>query len=250
MSRTPDYERDGVRLYHARCEDVLPTLDRGSVDAVIADPMYGISEPGSESVGPDGSTRNLDFFPNDYVGAAEEQMRAALPTLRRPGNAFVFCGHAQFGALVSMFAHDGMTTRPFAWVKTCPAPAGPGARWTSAFELAVFGFHEGACFTGAGAGQRPNAFRCDSYRYGQPGKVAHPTQKPLALMHEIVTRLVPVGGVALDFCMGSGTTGVAAVREGRRFIGIECERRYFDIAVRRIDAELSQGRLFPTGSDS
>lgn len=246
---TPDYERDGVRLYHGRCEDVLPGLNAGSADAVIADPMYGISEPGSVSVGPDGSTRNFDFFDGDHVGAAETQMRLAMPALRRPGNAFVFCGHAQFGGLVSFFAANGMTTRPFAWVKACPAPAGPGARWTSAFELAVFGFDDGACFTGADAGQRPNAFRCDSYRHGQPGKVNHPTQKPLALMHEIVTRLVPPGGVALDFCMGSGTTGVAAVREGRRFIGIECERRYFDIAVRRIDAELAQGRL-PLGSGS
>ncbi len=240
----PAYQRGPVTLYHGDCREILPMLDRASVDAVIADPMYGVSEPGSVSVCPDGSTRNLDFFPSDHVAAAENQLRAALHTLKRPGNAFVFCGHEQFGGLVAMLSAQGMTTRPFAWVKSCPPPAGPGARWTSAFELAVFGFDDGACFTNAVAEQRPNVMRLDAYRHGQPGKVAHPTQKPLALMHEIVTRLVPVGGVALDFCMGSGTTGVAAVREGRRFIGIEIERAYFDVAVRRIDAELAQGKLF------
>ncbi len=240
----PTYRRGNVSLWLGDCREILPTLDRESVDAVIADPMYGISVPGSVSVCPDGSTRNLDFFEGDHIDAAADQLRAALPTLKRPGNVFVFCGHEQFGGLVSMLTAEGMTTRPFAWVKTCPPPAGPGARWTSGFELAVFGFDDGACFTDAVAEQRPNVMRVDAYRHGQPGKVAHPTQKPLVVMHEIVKRLVPVGGVALDFCMGSGSTGVAAIREGRKFVGIEIDSAYFDVAVRRIDAELAQGKLF------
>jgi DNA modification methylase len=71
--------------------------------------------------------------------------------------------------------------------------------------------------------------------------VDHPSQKPLPLMLDIVRR---TSGTILDPFMGSGTTGVAAVRLGRRFIGIEIEPRYFDIACRRIEEATRQPDLF------
>ncbi len=70
----------------------------------------------------------------------------------------------------------------------------------------------------------------------------HPTQKPRAVMEWCVAK-VPEG-VVLDPFMGSGTTGVACANLGRKFIGIEIERKYFDIACERIEAAYSQGRLF------
>jgi site-specific DNA-methyltransferase (adenine-specific) len=71
----------------------------------------------------------------------------------------------------------------------------------------------------------------------------HPTQKPIALMAWCLQMVAPALTV-LDPYMGSGTTGVACVRLGRRFIGIEIEPKYFDIACRRIEAETRQTRLF------
>ena len=64
----------------------------------------------------------------------------------------------------------------------------------------------------------------------------HPTQKPVALMEYFVRTYTKEGDVVLDNCMGSGTTGVACLNTGRRFIGIEKEREYFDIAHARISA--------------
>lgn len=72
-------------------------------------------------------------------------------------------------------------------------------------------------------------------------ETAHPFMKPLALMRWCVQRTK--GETILDPFMGSGTTGVAALRLGRKFIGIEIEERWFDIACRRIEAEARQGRL-------
>ncbi len=79
---------------------------------------------------------------------------------------------------------------------------------------------------------------------GPVGRVefGHPTQKPLALM-DWTLGFVPMARLVLDPFMGSGTTGVACVRLGRRFIGIEIEERYFDIACRRIADELRRPRL-------
>ena len=78
-----------------------------------------------------------------------------------------------------------------------------------------------------------------------PGRVReHPNEKPLELIRHIVDTHSNSGDRILDPFMGSGTTGVAAVSLGRKFIGIEIEEKYFDIACRRIAKELSQPRMF------
>lgn len=63
-------------------------------------------------------------------------------------------------------------------------------------------------------------------------------------MVHLVSSIVPPGGIALDSFMGSGTTGVAAIRTGRRFIGIEIDERYFEMSKRRILEELNRAPLF------
>lgn len=64
----------------------------------------------------------------------------------------------------------------------------------------------------------------------------HPTQKPVALLEYLVKTYTDIGGVVLDNCMGSGSTGVACKKLERNFIGIELEEKYFDIAKKRIDS--------------
>ena len=70
----------------------------------------------------------------------------------------------------------------------------------------------------------------------------HPTEKPLSLMVELVSKCPQ--GTILDPFMGSGTTGVACANLGRKFIGIEIEPKYFDIALRRISETLKQPDMF------
>jgi len=63
------------------------------------------------------------------------------------------------------------------------------------------------------------------------------------MFERLVEMLSPVGGVVCDPFTGSGTTGIACIRTGRKFIGIEKDDRYFDIARNRLEKELRQGRL-------
>jgi DNA modification methylase len=70
----------------------------------------------------------------------------------------------------------------------------------------------------------------------------HPHQKPVTLIESLLAKLPDK--TILDPFMGSGTTGVACANLGRKFIGIEIERKYFDIACERIAAAYAQGRLF------
>jgi site-specific DNA-methyltransferase (adenine-specific) len=72
----------------------------------------------------------------------------------------------------------------------------------------------------------------------------HPNEKPLLVMRKLVNLAAPTTGTILDPFMGSGTTGVACVKTGRRFIGAEIHRPYFDIAVRRIQQAFDDQALF------
>jgi DNA modification methylase len=92
---------------------------------------------------------------------------------------------------------------------------------------------------------RPAAIFRESATRGTPGKV-HPTQKPISLMLWCVAMVD--AAVVLDPFLGSGTTGVACAQLGRSFIGIERERKYFDIACERISRAQAQGSLLPLDS--
>jgi site-specific DNA-methyltransferase (adenine-specific)/modification methylase len=83
-------------------------------------------------------------------------------------------------------------------------------------------------------------------RFSHPvGRIlnGHPSEKPLLLMRWTI-EVVKAQGTILDPFMGSGTTGVAAIQMGRKFIGIEREPKYFEIACKRIEAAYAQGKLF------
>lgn len=219
VTRAPDYERAGVRLYSARWEDVLPSLDRASVDAVIADPPYGMGwntdttrfSGGIHGPGPRGA--NKPSVAGDDV-----------PFDPAPWLAFdrvVLFGSNHFGAQLPV----GTT---LVWIKRSDAAFGT---FLSDAEIAWMKGGYGVY--------------CHREPHQQAHHTPHPTQKPVALMRWCIAKAkVPPEGLILDPFMGSGSTGVAAVREGRRFIGIECDPTYFATAVRRIDAELSQGRLW------
>ncbi|TVQ64473.1 MAG: site-specific DNA-methyltransferase [Phycisphaerales bacterium] len=247
----PDYTSpDGaVRLYRGDCLDVLPTLEAGSVDCVVTDPPYGISVKGSVHHRQAGrGSRRLDFFDGDedWPMVSAIVKRAQVQTLRlvnECASAYWFCGHRVFSDLVRVFEEEGYSTRFIVWSKACPAPPPPGSGWSSGAELCVYAYKPGRYFDGAEA-PRSNVIVADSYRHGQPGKVDHPTQKPLGLIQTLAQVSCPPDGLVLDPFMGSGTTGVACVRTGRRFIGVEKEPKYFDIAVKRIERAYEDQALF------
>jgi len=228
--RTPDYERAGVRLYHARWEDVLPSLDRSEIDAVISDPPYGMNwdtDSNRFSGGDPRTAAGRGRGRSDW-GEIESDAKPFDPSLWIGFERVVLFGSNHYAQRLPV----GTT---LVWIKKGPANFGS---FLSDAEIAwMRGGHGSYCFM--------HEFPPPSRMAENGGVTAHPTQKPTALMRWCITKAkVPTNGLILDPFMGSGTTGVAAVREDRRFIGIECERRYFDIAVKRIDAELSQGKLF------
>lgn len=83
--------------------------------------------------------------------------------------------------------------------------------------------------------QKYTNYPSEIIEFGLDSGVIHPTQKPVALMEYLIRTYSNEGEVVLDNCMGSGTTGVAAVKTGREFIGIELDEQYFNLAKERIE---------------
>ena len=233
-----------ARLILGDCRDLLPTL--GRVDAVIGDPPYSVSVAGSvHNSMPGKGTRRLDFFKGDddwqaMTALVCEAFRLCVDL--EPTTVVAWCGHRQIGPLTDLLEAAGYSTRLLFWSKKCPPPAPPGAGFASSVEQAVYAYRPGR--TWRGQSYDFNRFEADSYRHGQPGKVDHPTQKPLELMKWNIDKLTAPGELVLDPFMGSGTTGCAAIMRGRDFIGIEREERYFEIACRRIEEAQRQTDLF------
>ena len=228
------------RLINADCREVMEAL--GKVDAVVTDPPYGIINNFGVNKGTRG-TRTLAF---QWDGAhVNEIVFGALKSAGDLADAFFcFCGVSQVSHLEAAL-NGRFTVKPAVWVKACPPPPGLGNWWPSGFEYALYGYTPGAFF-GDREPSRSNVFYTDTYRAGirADEKVDHPTQKWLPLMERIVRSIVPDGGTALDPFMGSGTTGVACVKLGRKFIGIEIDPAYFDIACRRIEQAYKQPDFF------
>jgi len=199
-------------LYLGDCLEILPTLQK--VDAVVTDPPYGVG-------------LQYDSFEDSEDGAAqvavsvvdwliEKDIRAAIT----PGTriAFRYPNPTEMGCMYF--------------------PAGAGfSRWG-------FTCFQPILFYGKDP-DPPNRKRPNSKSFTeQSEKNGHPCPKPINLMHWLVDRASRAKETVLDPFMGSGTTGVACAQLGRKFIGIEIERRYFDIACERIEKAYAQGKLF------
>lgn len=193
------------RLIHGDCMDVLPTL--GKVDAVVTDPPYGLGDKLS-CIG--GTKRKWSKFFGG--GAPEWDMQIAE-------------GVVELANLVPLAIIWGGNYYPLR----------PARGWL-VWDKIVREFTSGHCELAWSSIDQPvRAFSCSHGELATEGK-QHPTQKPLRLMQWCLSFL-PDADLIFDPFMGSGTTGVACIRTGRKFIGIEKERKYFDIAVERIRRE-------------
>jgi len=187
-----------VELWLGGCLDILPTL--AGVDAVVTDPPYGVTDQ-----------------PWD-CRFKQEWLTALLAWSRGPVLAF---NAARPDIQRHMLSLEPLADRVIAW-RQPKVTAGHGMFWT---WQPIFTWQ--ASFNG-----------WDTLECIAEGRYQHPTQKPVALMSKLIRMTTEQGDVIGDAFMGAGSTAIAALRMSRRFIGIEIECKYFDIAVKRIEKAL------------
>jgi site-specific DNA-methyltransferase (adenine-specific)/modification methylase len=206
-------------LYLGDCREILPMLHR--VDAVITDPPYGINENSKKvaSRGKMAAPTDYGSFDWDKNPVDHDLLQAVIATGK---NAVVFGGNYYPMPAASCW---------LIWDKQNGSNdfADCELAWTNLPKAVRIFRHlwNGMIRAGEEKGQQR----------------VHPTQKPIAVMQWCIEQ-AGMPGTILDPFMGSGTTGVAAVRLGRKFIGIERELKYFEIACRRIEDAQRQTTLF------
>jgi DNA modification methylase len=216
---------DDVTLYLGDCREILPTL--GKVDACVTDPPYGIGLAGgfSGAVGFSGAGGfSKPIARREYSGdwddhpPCPETFKAILSACDQ---AIIWGGN---------YFTDRLPLGPFwlVWDKqnTMPTFSDAELAWTNIDKKSVKRL----------VYQQNGLMSKEKERF-------HPTQKAAEVMRWSITHLKAPADTILDPFMGSGTTGVACVQLGRKFIGIELEPRYFDIACRRISDEIKRPRL-------
>ena len=206
--------------------DCLPWMrarESGSIDCVVTDPPYGIGEAAGKNKG-----RGLLAEPRDYGNEQWDNDRLVLhvDTARRIGREAVIFGGNYYADIfppssswISWDKDNGGTDFAdveLAWTSHRRAARRVKWRWN-------------------GMLQQPGAPR---------DRREHPTQKPVGVMLWIIENYTSPGETILDPFCGSGTTGVACIRTGRNFIGIEINPEYADIARRRCEEAERQGDLF------
>lgn len=243
----------GATMYCGENEDVLPQIEM--VDCVITDPPY------SEHV--HGASRSARIVSaNDRGGkyGADVRRNVDLGFVHLSPGLRQFCAQ-QFARLASRWVlvfsdvesdhlwrgdleGAGLDyVRTGAWIKVGATPQFSGDRPATGFEAITICHPKGRKQWNGGG--KHAVWTCPIVLdRGRSGARLHTTQKPLELMETLVSLFSNQGDVVLDPFMGSGTTGAACIQLGRKFVGIERDVKYFDVACKRIEQAVAQGQLF------
>ncbi|MBS0160745.1 MAG: site-specific DNA-methyltransferase [Nitrospira sp.] len=210
-----------AELWHGDCREVLPLL-RG-VDAIVSDPPYGIALRNGDVDG-HRSARSFEIAGDDTqdVGIAVLQWAEARQC---PTVLFASPWKPWPGEWRNLIVwNKGGAVGGGGDIKTC------AKRTWELVQVARNGAMHG-----------PRAESVWHFPIVPADTADHICAKPVRLMERLVRTFTT--GAVCDPCMGSGSTGVAAARLGRRFVGVEIDRRYFDIACERIENEQRQFRI-------
>ncbi len=245
-------------IHRGDCIEVLRALPDASVDMVFADPPYNL-QLGGDLLRPDNSRVDAvddDWDKFDSFAAYDAFTRGWLTECRRvlkpEGSIWVIGSYHNVFRLGTAIQDLGFwVLNDIIWRKSNPMPNFKGTRFTNA--------HETLIWAARSREQKRYTFNYDALKAfnedtqmrsdwtfalctgeerlkDEEGKKAHPTQKPEALLHRVLLSATRPGDVVLDPFFGTGTTGAAAKRLGRRFIGIERDEGYAKLAEKRIKA--------------
>lgn len=224
-----DFGRGGYNLHKGDCIPLIENMPNDSVDVTLTDIPYG------EINRKDNGLRNLNKSNADITTFELDKFLNELYRITS-GTIIIFCGQHQLSEIKNFFQdkqdlHKG-TVRQIIWKKTNPSPMNGKNIYLSGIENAIWFKKRGATFN---ANCKNTVFE---YPCGR--NKLHPTQKNLKLIEELIVDNSNEQDIIFDPCMGSGTTGIACINTNRRFLGVEIDENYFDIAQQRIESAIKE----------
>lgn len=250
---------DSHKLYNDDCFDVMSKFDENSIDCIITDPPYFLSNDGitcksgkmvSVNKGTWDVRKGFDEIYSFNLNWIEESYR-----ILKPGGTLWVSGTYHniytIGSIVDSI-DDFRILNNITWVKTAPPPNLSCRFFTHSTETLLWirkgkktkHYFNYDLMKEINQGKQMK----DVWVIGRPKKAEkelgkHPTQKPEELIERIILSSTEKNDLVLDMFNGSGTTGVVAVRNNRRYIGIELDKEFYEISKRRIENELKKPKL-------
>lgn len=229
-----------AELYHGDGEEVVANL--ANVQAVITDPPYlhpnlggggCFAESNQKVVAGNSdleeicSSYNIDRMFDLWIGAGAE-------------NIVCFCSNLQIRETIEHMERHDLRYTVMVWHKYNACPMVNNTFMPDA-EYIIVGRKKGAYMNNDVPTEWKSRVR---RRPMERERNFHPTAKPVGLLIEFISVLCPKDGTVLDSFMGSGSTGIAALKAERNFIGVELQDKYYPLAVKEISKEATQNRMF------
>ena len=221
---TSDYHDKSGMIFNADCMEVMSSIKQGGVfDVTLTDIPYDMVNRA------DNGLRNLDKSHADILTFNLDDFLNEIYRLTK-GTIIIFCGNEQYSTIYDYFSTKSSqkegTTRQIIWHKTNPSPMNGQYIYLNATENAVWFKKRGATFN---AHCKHNVFEFPSGR----SKI-HPTEKNHELIKDLILDNSNEGDIIFDPCAGSLSHCLVAKENGRRYVGCELNKEYFDSGIERL----------------
>jgi DNA modification methylase len=205
----------------------MKNVSDNCVDFTLTDIPYDAVSRSSNGL------RNLDKGKADILTFDLQEFLEGVLRITR-NSVCIFCGKEQFSFIYDFFAKQKGTVRPIIWEKSNPSPMNGQYIYLSGVEMGVWFKKSGAKVFNA---------HCKNtvFKYPNGRSKLHPTEKNHDLLKDLILDNTNENDIVFDPCMGSGSHGLVSIQNQRRFVGIELDKNYFNIAKQRIDEAIKGG---------
>lgn len=235
MNIDPRWRRS---LLQADSREVIKRIPDNSIDFILTDPPYNLGKHSTGNIPlPGRSAMNNDVAEWDMVDFNPEEWADEFIRILKPsGNLFIFTSYNQLGRWYNCLDHRFDTSNFMIWHKTNPAPKIFKAGFLNSCEMIFTCWNKGHTWNFISQAEMHNFLESPiCMRPERLSNPKHPAQKPVSILKKMIQIATNEGDIIFDPFMGVGSTGVAALDLGRRFIGVELDKEYFEAAKNRIN---------------
>lgn len=228
-------------LINDDCFEAIKRIPDNSINLILTDPPYNIAKYSTGNMQFDWRTdRNNDLADWDLIELHPKDLVEEFKRVLTPdGNIFIFCSYNMIGEYHKAFDPEFDTFQFMVWHKTNPVPNFRKSSFLNSCELIISCWNKGHTWNFTSQNDMHN-FVESGICMGterikdQNGNNLHPTQKPLAVLEKIVRIASNEGDIVLDCFNGVASTGEAALKLNRKYIGIEIDKLYYNASKNRL----------------
>jgi len=218
-----DYISENVKLLYGDCLDRMKEIPDKSVDCMITDSPYGFGYQSNMK-----KNKDMPMFYDRNTSWLNEWLFKANKILKDDGHLYMFAPTQKIDEFKQKIENFFIIKNILVWDKKGFGMGDLFGQYAPSYEFIIFAIKE--------QGKKLNGKRDrDLLSFNKANSKFHPTEKPVNLLQYLIEKSSNENDIILDTFMGSGSTGVACGNLNRKFIGIELDEKYFEIAKNRIN---------------